>query len=103
MGVVCIWDHFRLSARVWNPVQMEFSAMFEGIFTALITPFKDGQLDGAALDALIDRQLDAGVDGLVPCGTTGESATLSVDESLEVIARTVGRVALQSGRWCRFK
>ena len=72
---------------------MEFSAMFEGIFTALITPFKDGRIDGAALDALIDRQLEAGVDGLVPCGTTGESATLSVDESLEVIARTVGRVA----------
>ena len=44
---------FGLSARVRDAIQTEFAAMFEGIFTALITPFKDGRIDGAALDALI--------------------------------------------------
>jgi len=65
-----------------------------GAYTALVTPFtKDGrQVDFEALERLVQRQLDEGIDGLLPCGTTGESPTLHPDEHLEVI-RTVVRVA----------
>src|ERR1019366_1668641 len=61
----------------------------EGTYTALVTPFRDepGQpIDWAALDALIDGQIVGGVTGLVPCGTTGESPTLSHEERVQVIA-----------------
>ena len=51
--------------------------MFEGILTALITPFRDGQIDEPALRDLVERQVEAGASGVVPCGSTGESATLS--------------------------
>jgi 4-hydroxy-tetrahydrodipicolinate synthase len=67
---------------------------FEGTYTALVTPFRDepGQpVDWDALDALIDAQIAGGVAGLVPCGTTGESPTLSYEEHDEVILRTVKR------------
>jgi 4-hydroxy-tetrahydrodipicolinate synthase len=63
--------------------------MFEGTYTALITPFRDGEVDYPALAKLIERQVEAGVDGLVPCGSTGESATLSHDEHERVIAFTI--------------
>jgi 4-hydroxy-tetrahydrodipicolinate synthase len=63
--------------------------MFEGIYTALITPFRDGEVDFAALGKLIERQVEGGVDGLVPCGSTGESATLSHDEHEQVIDFTL--------------
>ena len=46
--------------------------MFEGVFTALIPPFRDGEVDGDALRALVDAQIEAGVDGVAPCGSTGE-------------------------------
>jgi 4-hydroxy-tetrahydrodipicolinate synthase len=64
-----------------------------GTFTALVTPFTaDGSaIDVAALDALVDAQIAGGVSGLVPCGTTGESPTLSDDEQVEVIRRVVAR------------
>jgi 4-hydroxy-tetrahydrodipicolinate synthase len=68
----------------------------EGTYTALVTPFRDGPdypIDWAALDALIDAQIAAGITGLVPCGTTGESPTLSHEEHREVIEHTVKRVA----------
>lgn len=59
----------------------------------MVTPFnRDGSLDLMALDDLVDQQLAAGINGLVPCGTTGEAATLSPDERYEVIARVVKRV-----------
>jgi 4-hydroxy-tetrahydrodipicolinate synthase len=58
--------------------------MFKGSFTALITPFKDGAIDEKAYQDLVQRQLDAGTDGLVPVGTTGESPTLSHDEHMRV-------------------
>lgn len=59
---------------------------FRGAFTALITPFQaDGSLDESALRALVRRQLDGGISGLVPCGTTGESATMNEAERLWVI------------------
>lgn len=66
---------------------------FVGTFTALVTPFRDGAIDLSALDALVDRQLDAGVAGLVPCGTTGESPTLSDEEQATIIARVAKRAA----------
>ncbi len=67
--------------------------MFEGVHTALITPFRDGKVDFAALDALVDRQIAAGIHGLVPCGTTGEAATLSKSEKVEIFRRVVARAA----------
>jgi 4-hydroxy-tetrahydrodipicolinate synthase len=51
--------------------------MFEGVLTALVTPFRDGGVDEPALRKLVEQQIEAGIDGLVPCGCTGESATLS--------------------------
>jgi 4-hydroxy-tetrahydrodipicolinate synthase len=75
--------------------------VFEGISTALVTPFREGAIDEAALRALIERQIEAGVDTLVPCGSTGESATMSHDEHVHVIEVTVdaaaGRVAVLAG------
>jgi 4-hydroxy-tetrahydrodipicolinate synthase len=59
--------------------------MFVGAMTALVTPFRDGHVAEAALRALVDAQLDAGIDGLVPCGTTGESPTLDSDEHARVV------------------
>ena len=64
--------------------------MFRGTGTALVTPFRrDGSLDEATLQALIKRQIDAGIDFLVPCGTTGESPTLTHEEHLRVVQITV--------------
>ncbi len=75
--------------------------MFEGIHTALITPFRDGQVDEDALRGLVERQIAAGVDGLVPCGSTGESATLSHLEHrrvVEIVIETAaGRVPVIAG------
>jgi 4-hydroxy-tetrahydrodipicolinate synthase len=64
--------------------------MFTGCGTAMVTPFgRDGSLDELTLRKLIQRQIDAGVDFLVPCGTTGESPTLTHDEHLRVVELTV--------------
>ena len=61
-----------------------------GCGTALVTPFEaDGSLDEASLRALIDWQIEQGVHFLVPCGSTGEAATLSLDEHLCVVEITV--------------
>lgn len=65
--------------------------MFKGSMVALVTPFKDGQIDYATLDALVDFHIEAGTDALVPCGTTGESPTLTHEENDEVIAAVVRR------------
>lgn len=54
--------------------------VFSGVFTALVTPFKDGRVDEGAFQELVERQVAAGVQGLIPVGTTGESATLDLDE-----------------------
>ena len=74
---------------------------FKGVNTALITPFKDGQIDKIALRALVNWQIQQGVHGLVPVGTTGESPTLSHEEHDEVIEITVteaaGRVPVIAG------
>jgi 4-hydroxy-tetrahydrodipicolinate synthase len=58
---------------------------FSGTYTALITPFRDGAVDAPAYQALIERQIAGGVDGIVPVGTTGESPTLDTEEHIEVI------------------
>ncbi len=70
--------------------------MFEGTFTALVTPFRSGGVDEDALRRLVDLQIDAGVDGVVPCGSTGESATLSHAEHRSVIEIVVPRPGVDS-------
>ncbi|MEO8605107.1 MAG: 4-hydroxy-tetrahydrodipicolinate synthase [bacterium] len=74
---------------------------FPGTLTALITPFADGKIDGAALERIVDDQIANGSNGLVPCGSTGESATMSHDEHIEVIklvvARAKGRIPVVAG------
>ena len=75
--------------------------MFEGVLTALVTPFRDGIVDERALEKLVELQIAAGVDGLVPCGSTGESATLSHAEHSRVVEVVVaaarGRVRVVAG------
>ena len=58
---------------------------FKGSMVALVTPFSEGRLDIAALERLIDFQLSEGTDGLVLCGTTAESPTLTDDEQAEIV------------------
>src|SRR5512143_211276 len=74
----------------------------EGTYTAVVTPFtKTGAVDWAAFDRILADQLSGGVSGIVPCGTTGESPTLTADEQRDVIARTVaaakGKVKVIAG------
>ena len=63
--------------------------MFTGTYTAIVTPFKNGKIDEAALQRLITAQVRAGVDGIVPVGTTGESPTVDYDEHIHIIALSV--------------
>ena len=73
----------------------------EGVFTALVTPFRDDAVDEDALRALVERQIAAGVDGLAPCGSSGESATLSHAEHRRVVEIVVaaarGRLPVLAG------
>ena len=76
--------------------------MFTGTGTALVTPFRtDGSLDETALRSLVKRQIDAGINFLVPCGTTGESPTLTHAEHLRVVEITLeiakGKVPVLAG------
>ncbi|MBM3565194.1 MAG: 4-hydroxy-tetrahydrodipicolinate synthase [Alphaproteobacteria bacterium] len=59
--------------------------MFQGSFVALVTPFKNGAVDESAFEKLVEWQISEGTDGLVPCGTTGESPTLSHEEHRRVV------------------
>jgi 4-hydroxy-tetrahydrodipicolinate synthase len=68
---------------------MSAKPALEGCMTALVTPFRDGRVDYDALTRLVDWQIQSGIDGLVAVGTTGESATLSVEEHVDVIAHVV--------------
>ena len=63
--------------------------MFKGAITAIVTPFKNGQIDYDAYEKLVKFQIKGKIDGVVPCGTTGESATLSYDEHNKVVEMTV--------------
>src|ERR1700748_3766910 len=75
--------------------------MFKGVFPALVTPFRDGEVDEDAFVRLVERQIAGGVRGLVPVGTTGESATLSHDEHRRVVELCIktaaGRVPVIAG------
>jgi 4-hydroxy-tetrahydrodipicolinate synthase len=75
--------------------------MLSGSMTALITPFRDGAVDQEALATLVEMQVAGGTDALVPCGSTGESATLSHEEHLAIIQQVVrlarGRVPVIAG------
>lgn len=77
------------------------TAQFSGVMPALITPFLDGKVDETAFAALVERQIASGVHGLVPSGTTGESAALSWDEQKRIIALCVeasgGRAPVVAG------
>jgi len=74
---------------------------YSGAFTAIVTPFKNGKVDEQGFINLIEFQIAAGIHGLVPCGTTGESATLGFDEHkrvIEIAVKTVnGRVPVIAG------
>src|SRR5688572_18139712 len=75
--------------------------MFTGTYTAIVTPFKNGKIDEKALQRLIRIQIDGGVDGIVPVGTTGESPTVDYDEHIEIIALSVkfagGKIKVLAG------
>lgn len=75
--------------------------MFQGSITALITPFRNGEIDWNAFERLVEWQIESGTDGLVPVGTTGESPTLSHDEHHAVVQRCIkiaaGRVPVIAG------
>lgn len=63
--------------------------MFKGSITALITPFKNGEIDWAAFDNLVEWQIEKGTHAVIPCGTTGESPTLSHEEHSAIVKRCV--------------
>lgn len=75
--------------------------MFKGSITALITPFKDGEIDWPAFENLVEWQIEQGTHGLVPCGTTGESPTLTHEEHNAIVKRCVdvvkGRIPVIAG------
>jgi len=75
--------------------------LFKGVITALITPLRDGKVDELAFTRLLERQIAAGIHGVVPMGTTGESASLTPDEHKQVVDLCVrvaaGRVRVIAG------
>lgn len=75
--------------------------MFSGTFTALVTPFRNGEVDVEALEGMVEFQIQHGVSGLVPCGTTGETPAMSEAEDRLVVETTVrvanGRVPIIAG------
>ena len=75
--------------------------MFTGTYTAIVTPFKNGKIDETAFERLVKNQIKAGVDGIVPVGTTGESPTVDNEEHLHIIALAIkfaaGKVKILAG------
>src|SRR3989442_15192096 len=75
--------------------------MLTGAMTALVTPFRGGEVDARALEALVEAQIAGGINALVPCGSTGEAATLTHEEHLAVVRAVVraarGRVPVIAG------
>src|SRR5215510_6456926 len=88
-------------ARTGTEDAMGKLATIEGCLTALVTPFRNGKVDFEGLAKLVDWQIEQGIDGIVSVGTTGESATLGVEDHIAVIAATVkaarGRVPVIAG------
>src|SRR5262249_58437322 len=76
-------------------------AMFHGSLTALITPFRNGEVDEPAFQKFVDWQIKEGTDAVIPCGTTGESPTLSHAEHMRVVELCIeaaaGRVPVIAG------
>jgi 4-hydroxy-tetrahydrodipicolinate synthase len=75
--------------------------MFTGTYTAIVTPFRGGQIDEAALERIIKFQIKGGVDGIVPVGTTGESPTVNYEEHIQIVASSVkyaaGKIKVLAG------
>ncbi len=88
---------FQVKTQLFWDVYMKFA----GVYTAIVTPFQNGHIDYDAYNKLIEEQIEGGVAGIVPCGTTGESPTLSHSEHQEFIAKTVeivnGRIKVIAG------
>lgn len=84
-----------------SAMNVAYSMNFQGLYTALVTPFRNGNVDQDAFCKLVESQIAAGVTGIVPVGTTGESPVLSVEEHLNVIELAVkcakGRVQVMAG------
>lgn len=78
-----------------------YARMFTGTYTAIVTPFRNGTLDEAALSKLIKAQIKGGVEGIVPVGTTGESPTVNFEEHVKIIELSVkaadGRIKVLAG------
>jgi len=71
---------------------MSFMTLFKGAGVAIVTPFRDGEVDFPSLARLIDWQIDQGIDAIISCGTTGEASTLNDKEHIETVQFTVNQV-----------
>jgi 4-hydroxy-tetrahydrodipicolinate synthase len=75
--------------------------MHSGVYTAIVTPFRDGKIDAQAFEKLVKLQIKGGVSGIVPVGTTGESPTVSYEEHIEIVKLAVkyadGRIEVMAG------
>src|SRR5207247_9308023 len=100
----CLWCYSQetrppRSSRVTEGLTMRTT--FQGSIVAMVTPFKDGRVDEAKLRELVEFHVTSGTDGIVPCGTTGESPTLSHDEHkrvVEIVVETArGRLPVIAG------
>lgn len=84
-----------------NSPNLESNPMFQGVYTAIITPFSKGKIDYESYFRILENQIQSGISGVVPCGTTGESPTLDHNEHSELIRKTVeavrGRVQVIAG------
>ncbi len=80
---------------------MSTAKQYIGVYTAIITPMRDGQISYEEIDSLVEQQIAAGVDGIVAVGTTGESPTVNTEEHIQIIKRVVdaakGRVKVIAG------
>ncbi len=80
---------------------MAMTVEFTGLYTALLTPFKDGEIDADTFQSFIEWQIEQGVHGIVPCGTTGESPTLTHEEHIRVVDLAIeaaaGKVKVMAG------
>jgi 4-hydroxy-tetrahydrodipicolinate synthase len=96
-----IADEVRAASGFASHPSVSEPFMFQGSIPALVTPFRDGQVDEAAFAALVERQIQSGSHALAPCGTTGESTTLSHEEHRRVVELCVqtarGRVPVIAG------
>jgi len=74
---------------------------FKGSYVALATPFKNGKIDEAAFRKLIEFHIDKGTDGILPCGCTGEAATLTAQEQKHLLKIAIETINKKSSGSCR--